>query len=100
MFQPLVIRAIARGHVAEAMHWYMAFALRPLVDVLRMRHCPDRFDFGLRYLDRDLPPELRAELERLAYPGDPAALGRYREAAAERVEAELAAFARGEWSLD
>lgn len=21
----------------------------------RMRHCPDRYDFGVRYLDRDLP---------------------------------------------
>jgi len=39
--------------------------LAPLIELMRIRHCPDRFDFGPRYLDRDLPAELRLTV----YPG-------------------------------
>lgn len=99
MFQVLTIRAVERGSLAEAMHWYQALSLRPLVDVFRLRHCPDRFDFGMRYLDRDLPAPLRQEVERLSFPGDPDTLERFRQRAAARVEEELAAYERGEWSL-
>ena len=97
MFQPLVVRAVERGHAAEAAYWYMNLTLKGLVEILRMRHCPDRWDFGLRYLDRDLPAELRREVEELAYPQDPRELARFRERAAARFEAELAAFDAGEW---
>jgi len=97
MFQPLVVRAVERGHAAEAMYWYLNLTLKGLVEILRMRHCPDRWDFGLRYLDRDLPAEARQEVEELAYPLDPRELGRFRERAAARFEAELAAQDAGEW---
>jgi hypothetical protein len=30
--------------------------LKPLAELLRMRHSPARWDFGMRYMDRDLPP--------------------------------------------
>ena len=30
--------------------------MKPLADLLRLVHCPARWDFGMRYLDRDLPP--------------------------------------------
>ena len=43
----------------NAMASYLAYSIRPLVELLRMRHCPDRFDYGLRYLDRDLPKKLQ-----------------------------------------
>jgi hypothetical protein len=29
--------------------------VNPLVRLLRIRHCPERHDFGLRYLRTDLP---------------------------------------------
>jgi predicted nucleotidyltransferase len=99
MFQPLTLRALARGHVAEAAYWYVNMGLKPLVELLRMRHCPDRFDFGLRYLDRDVPPDVRERIERLAFAADPGALARRRgELEAWFVE-EVAAHDRGEWSL-
>jgi hypothetical protein len=69
IFQTLVTRAVRRGQVATAADAYASLTLRPLVTILRMRHCPDRFDFGVRYLDRDLPPDLAAEVDRLALPG-------------------------------
>ncbi len=97
LFQPLVTRAVARGFAAEAAGFYQRFALVPLVELLRLRHAPERFDFGLRYLDRDLPDEARALLERLAFPADLADCERLRSEAVARFEAELLALERGEW---
>jgi predicted nucleotidyltransferase len=55
--QWLVNRAIARGQLAEAVAFHLQFAVIPLVRLLRIVHCPARHDFGLRYLDTDLPPD-------------------------------------------
>ena len=52
----LVNRAIARGHTAEAVAFHQQFGINPLVRLLRTKHCPARHDFGVRYLDTDLPP--------------------------------------------
>jgi predicted nucleotidyltransferase len=69
LFQTLVLRAVRRRQPACAAGTYVMMTLRPLVDLLRIRHCPDRFDFGLRYLDRDLPDDVREEVEAIALPG-------------------------------
>jgi hypothetical protein len=90
MFQTLVSRAVARGFVAEAAVAYQDHCLRPLVELLRIRHCPDRFDFGPRYLDRDLPEEVRAEVESLALPGSLAQVEAFRSRAQTLFEATLA----------
>jgi predicted nucleotidyltransferase len=68
----LVNRAIARGHVAEAVDLYLRFALATLVRLLRAEHCPWRHDFGLRYLREDLPAEVADRVEELV-PGATAA---------------------------
>ncbi len=68
LFQTLVSRAVRRGFVAEAAVAYQDHTYRPLIELLRIRHCPARFDFGARYLDRDLPAPLRAQVESLALP--------------------------------
>src|SRR4051794_22712107 len=52
----LVNRAIARGDEPEAVAFHLQFGVNPLVRLLRIRHCPARHDFGLRYLRTDLPP--------------------------------------------
>jgi ribosomal protein S18 acetylase RimI-like enzyme/predicted nucleotidyltransferase len=69
LFQTQVRRAVRRGRIAAAASAYAGLTLAPLVEILRMRHCPDRFDFGARYLDRDLPDDARAALEAIALPG-------------------------------
>jgi hypothetical protein len=61
----LVNRAVARGHVAEAVALYLRFALEPVVRLLRVEHCPWRHDFGLRYLREDLPAEVADRVEEL-----------------------------------
>jgi hypothetical protein len=53
MSQVLVRKAIQRGQPVEAVNAFWVCTLKPLVDLLRMRHCPVRWDFGVRYLDRD-----------------------------------------------
>ncbi len=61
----LVNRAIARGQHAEAVAFHLQFAVNPLVRLLRIVHCPARHDFGLRYLDTDLPEGFATRVEAL-----------------------------------
>ena len=70
----LVNRAIARGHVAEAVNWYLRFGLEPVVRLLRVEHCPWRHDYGLRYLREDLPPDVADQVEELVPGATPASL--------------------------
>jgi hypothetical protein len=61
----LVNRALARGHVAEGVDLYLRHGLHLLVRLLRAEHCPERHDYGLRYLRDDLPAEVADRLEGL-----------------------------------
>lgn len=79
LFQPLVIRAVERDQPCDAAHFYMQLTLLPTVEVLRMRHCPDRFDFGMRYLRDDLPRPVYTEVCSLALPGSLEGIARCRE---------------------
>lgn len=74
MFQNLVRKAVLRGDEVEATAMWMGQTLRPLVDLLRIRHNPERFDYGLRYTGYDLPADARRELEALLWPRDGADL--------------------------
>jgi hypothetical protein len=66
MSQVFVRKAILRGQDVEAVNAFWACTLRPLADILRMRYCPVRWDFGVRYLDSDLAPEVYARFRELA----------------------------------
>ena len=90
LFQTLVTRAVRRGFVAEAAVAYQDYTYKPLIELLRIRHCPDRFDYGARYLDRDLPAALRAEVEALALPGSLAEVEAFRSRAEALFDATLA----------
>ena len=73
----LVNRAIRRNHPAEALDLYLRFALAPVVRLLRVRHCPWRHDYGLRYLRDDLPADVAERVESLVPghgPGDLASM--------------------------
>ena len=59
-----------RGRDLDALGFWHAFILAPLVEALRMRWCPERSTFGLRYLDRDLPSETVARLKLVAFVPD------------------------------
>ena len=63
---PPMGKSVIRGHRIDALARYHKHLLRPLCDLMRIEHDPDRFDFGFRYLDRDLPDSERRLLERMA----------------------------------
>ena len=99
MFQALTAKAVRRGLPVEAAASYQALTFRPLIDLLRIRHCPLRFDYGSRYLDRDLPEAWRRELEDLSLPGNLDELDQCRQRAASLFLEQLAALDRGEWYI-
>lgn len=61
----LVNRAIRRRQMPEAVSLYLTFALGGLVRLLRIKHCPWRHDFGLRYVHTDLPADVAARVDAL-----------------------------------
>ena len=70
MFQHIVMKERLRGRAVEALTFYSSMTLRPLVEALRLLHCPQRRTFGLRYLARDLPEETCVRIEALAFVRD------------------------------
>jgi hypothetical protein len=94
MFQNLVRKAVLRGDLVEAIAMWHSQTLRPLVDVLRMRHCPVRFDYGFRYTGYDLPLEVAARLRDLMWPQDSADLLRKLDEARDWFE-EVVSSLRG-----
>jgi hypothetical protein len=70
MSQIFVRKPILRGQHVEAVNAYWICTLKPLAELLRMRHCPVRWDFGMRYLERDLPTDISDRLRQLAFVTD------------------------------
>ena len=97
--QPAVTRAVLRNAGAEAMLCYQNLSLRLLVELLRMRYCPERFDYGIRYIDRDLPSELRRKIEQLAFPPTREAIEGYRAEVEALYRANIEDLERGTWSV-
>jgi hypothetical protein len=67
LFHIFVDKAIWREDPPDALSTYHALSLRPLIELLRMQHCPDRYDYGMRYLKRDLPPDVYQQVEPLFF---------------------------------
>jgi hypothetical protein len=99
LFQSLGVKAVRRGDVADAVSRYSQMTLRPLVEILRIRYCPDRWDFGFRYLDRDLPSADRAKVEALMLPPTLEAVEEFRVRAEILFFEHLHALDAGEWRL-
>jgi hypothetical protein len=67
LFQTLTLKELHRHNDIEALMFYHNFTLRPLIEVLRMKYQPVRYDFYTRYLYYDLPSEVVAQLEPLFF---------------------------------
>jgi hypothetical protein len=80
--QSFVRKAILRGQHAEALAAFWGYSVRPLAELLRMRYCPLRWDFGMRYLDRDLPAAIYSQFTDLLFVRDLSDLETKLEAAA------------------
>jgi hypothetical protein len=86
LLQHLVRKATWRGDPTEAADRYLTYTLKPLVELLRMRHCPDRYDFGMRYLRDDLPEAAWRAVEALALPASLEAVREMQQRAEEMFE--------------
>ncbi len=69
-------KELRRGKPVDALAFYQSVTLRHLVELLRIRHDPFRATFGLRYLDHDLPADVRRRLEPLFSSGTRSNWGR------------------------
>ncbi|MGF7060184.1 hypothetical protein [Brassicibacter mesophilus] len=58
LFQYLTEKELYRKNYMEALSYYNNFTLNPLVEVLRIRHKPFRYNFKSRYLYYDLPEDV------------------------------------------
>ena len=63
--QVLVLKEVERGRLLEALGYYHTTVLEPLTELLRLRSCPEKHDYGLKHLYRDLPADVVKELEAL-----------------------------------
>lgn len=70
LFQPLTLKELNRHNAIEAMAFYQAYTLRPLVEALRIRYCPQRYQFNTRYVHYDLPENVLEKLVNLYYVQD------------------------------
>lgn len=70
LFQGFVRAEVARDDAMAALGAYRAYTLRPLLEVVRMRHCPERYEYGPKYSRHDLPAEVVARLEHLFFVPD------------------------------
>ena len=89
ILQEVLGKTIARGHVPEGCARYHATMISTLVDLMRCEHCPDRFDFGIRYLDRDLPEDEQALLESLSMVGSLQELAQHFQRARVEINSRL-----------
>lgn len=71
LFHTFVEKELNRGREVDALSFYQGLILTRLVEALRMRNCPWRFNFGMRYLQRDLPPVIYGEVMYLAFVASP-----------------------------
>ncbi|MBS0191917.1 MAG: nucleotidyltransferase domain-containing protein [Phycisphaerales bacterium] len=89
MFRHLPVKLVERGLPVDAASFYQGLVLRPLVDLLRCLYCPERHDFGFRYLKADLPPEIYSEVEGLSYFATPDDILRHVQTASRLFDAAL-----------
>jgi hypothetical protein len=72
MFADFVEKELHRDNELGALANYHGFVLRPLVELLGIRYCPERSDYGVRHVVGDLPPEAVERLEHLWFVPDAA----------------------------
>jgi hypothetical protein len=63
--QSRVLSKVARGNYLEAFKYYEAWTLDPLIELLRIRYTPRRWQEGFKHFARELPAEVVRDIEDL-----------------------------------
>ncbi len=88
VFRMLVEKEFARGHPLEAFGFHQVL-LRALIELLGMQYRPDRFDYGWRYVETELPEDAQHLIKRYAFVGDADALQRLSSELGEELARRL-----------
>lgn len=99
LFQTLVLKEAYRRNHIEAMAFYNGYTLKPLLEVLRIKYCPARFDFASRYVYYDLPRDVVQMIEPLYFVSNATDLLAKREKA-ERLFNEMLAVIDKEFAAN
>ena len=83
LFQVLVLKELNRGNDVEALSYYLSYTYRPLVEVLRIKHCPWHHRFFTTYIYYEMPSEVVKRLHHLYFITSAEALKKCREEAAD-----------------
>jgi len=70
LFQILTLKELNRGNDLEALSFYQAYTLRPLVEALRIQRVPARHNFHTRYVQYEFPAEIAGRLQDLFFVRD------------------------------
>jgi hypothetical protein len=70
LFHCFIDKEILRRREIDAFDLYYNLILRSLVELLRIKYDPERWSWGLRYLNSVLPPKLYDEVRNLSYVQD------------------------------
>lgn len=90
-FNNFVEKEINRGNWLEAMDCYQNITLSTLVELLRIRHYPYHYQFKMRYVHQELPPDVIGRLLPLFFVRDTDDLKRKYALATEWIDAILSA---------
>jgi hypothetical protein len=96
MFQSFALKEVYRRDNITALSYYQGFTLRPLVEALRIKHDPVRYNFHARYLYHILPTETVQKLERLFFVSDAEDLLAKREEGEEMFRQVMASISLDE----
>lgn len=83
-------KEINRGNHIEAVVLYYNYILRSLLEALKIKHTPERFNFFVRYVHYELPPDIVNRLQNLYYVCSPEDLKMKYKEATKWLEKELA----------
>jgi predicted nucleotidyltransferase len=68
LYRVWVLKALKRKHWLEAISHYYDHILQSLVNVIRLRYTPDKFEYGFKHSDGDFPDDVVVRLEALTKP--------------------------------
>jgi len=86
VFKVMPLKELPRQQYVDAFAFYFSFYLNTLVELLRIKHKPFRYNFGLRYLKYDLPADVFTEFEPLVFIKDGADLKEKIQKAGSMIE--------------
>jgi hypothetical protein len=100
LFQVETTKELNRGNDIEALSFYYASTIRPLVELLRIRYMsvPARHKFYTRYVQYDLPKEVVEKLGGLFFVRDEADLALKHRQAGEWFQQVIHEFEEGEYA--